>query len=275
MRFLFSTGSLHNYGLDHCMALAARTGFDGLEVVVDARWDTRQADYLVELTNRYSLPVVALHAPFDSAALPGWPADPLSRIAATVELAEAVDAQIVVHHLPPRWWIRRSPGRGSASSAPAPGEDAYRRWMLDGYRTIQAGTTVRLCVENLPAIRVLGRRLNPALWNTPAEIGRFSSITMDTTHLGTWGFDPLAYYEELADHIAHVHLSNFNGRQHRRPEEGRLALDRLLARMRARGYSGAVTLELRPDALEAGAPDATVAEHMATSLAFCLQCAAA
>ena len=275
MRFLFSTGSLHSYGLDHCWALAARTGFDGLEVVVDARWDTRQADYLAGLTDRYGLPVVALHAPFDSATLPGWPTDPLSRIAATVRLAEAVGAQVVVHHLPPRWWMRRPPGHGSEFSAPDRGEDAYRRWMLDGYRTIQSGTTVRLCVENLPAIRVLGRRLNPALWNTPAEISRFSSLTMDTTHLGTWGLDPVDYYEQLEDHIGHVHLSNFDGRQHRRPEEGRLPLDRLLARMCAGGYSGAVTLELRSDVLEVGAPDATVAGRMAASLAFCRQSAAA
>jgi sugar phosphate isomerase/epimerase len=276
MRFLFSTGSLRNHGHDAVAALAAGAGFDGLEVVVDARRESRQADDLARLTQRHGLPVGALHAPFDSVALPDWPTDPLSRLAATVKLAEAVGAPVVVHHLPPRRWFRPSSRPGAAFPAPPPGEDAYRNWMLDGYRTIQAGTAVRLCIENLPAFRVLGRRINPALWNTPAEIARFPCLTMDTTHLGTWGIDPVSYYEQLAGQIGHVHLSNFDGRrQHRRPEEGLLPLDRLLARMQAGGYSGAVTLELRPDALEADASDATVAGHMAASLAFCRQSAAA
>lgn len=273
MRFLFSTGSLYTYGLDRCFALAARAGFDGMEVVVDARWDTRQADYLADLIDRFRLPIVALHAPFDSFPLPGWPADPPARIAATVKQAESLGAAVVVHHLPLRWRIRRFTRRGIQLALPAPGEDDYRQWLLTGYRDLQAATSVLLCAENLPAVRLLGRRVNLALWNTPDEIARFPGLTMDTTHLGTWGLDPLDYYEALAVQIRHVHLSNFDGREHRRPEDGRLPLDRLLARLAARDYPGAVTLELHPDALEAGAPDARVAELMAASLAYCRACA--
>ena len=42
MRFLFSTGSLYRYGTARCFEFAARAGFDGVEVMVDDRWDTRQ-----------------------------------------------------------------------------------------------------------------------------------------------------------------------------------------------------------------------------------------
>jgi len=43
----------------------------------------------------------------------------------------------------------------------------------------------------------------------------------------------------------------------------------LLARLAADGYAGAVSLELSPDALNAGAADDEVAGLMAASLAYC------
>jgi hypothetical protein len=45
-----STGSLYTYGLDRVFGLAQKAGFDGIEVLVDGRWDTRQADYLDNVT---------------------------------------------------------------------------------------------------------------------------------------------------------------------------------------------------------------------------------
>jgi sugar phosphate isomerase/epimerase len=271
IRFLFSTGSLYTYGLDRCFALAARAGFDGMEVVVDQRWDTRQTAYLADLIQKSGLPIGAFHAPFDSFRLPGWPESTPARIEVTVRMAEALGAAVVVHHLPLRWRIARFERRGLRLSIPAPGKSTYRRWLesSDGYKTLQAATPVLLCIENLPAIRIMGRLFNPALWNTATELARFPALTMDTTHLGTWGLDPLRHYEALAPRIRHIHLSNFNGQEHRRPDDGHLQLDRLLANLAATGYDGAITLELHPDALDAGASDERIAELMAGSLAFC------
>src|SRR5207244_233076 len=76
--------------------------------------------------------------------------------------------------------------------------------------------------------------------------------TLDTTHVATWGVDLLETYEILAHCVAHVHLSNYDGRQHRLPQDGSLALGPLLAALRRRGYQGAIVVELQPDALEAG-----------------------
>jgi sugar phosphate isomerase/epimerase len=100
-------------------------------------------------------------------------------------------------------------------------------------------------------------------------MARFSSVTMDTTHLGTWGLEPVDVYPRLNGRVRHVHLSNFDGKEHRRPEAGRLKLDRLLARLAAEGYQGAVSLEMSPDALDAGQADERVVELMENSLNQC------
>jgi sugar phosphate isomerase/epimerase len=71
--------------------------------------------------------------------------------------------------------------------------------------------------------------------------------------------------------VRHIHLSNFDGREHRRPEDGELRLDLLLGQLAADGYRGAVSLELAPDALGAGAADERVLALLANSLGRCRQ----
>ncbi|MDX1689276.1 MAG: sugar phosphate isomerase/epimerase [Candidatus Promineifilaceae bacterium] len=273
MRFLFSTGSLWPYGIERCFALAAAAGYDGLEIMVDQRWDTRQAGYLRSLCERFGLPVDAVHSPFWP-SVPGWPAGHPGRIQASVQLAEAVGATVVVHHLPARVGHVTLLVGARMLRLPVPvwrRETAYRRWLEEAYEAVQAETEVRLCIENMPAYRRAGRRWNLYYWNEPEAMRRFPNVTMDTTHLGTWGLEPAEVYPRLNGRVGHVHLSNFDGREHRRPEVGELRLDRFLQRLAADGYGGAVSLELHPDALDAGEPDEAVIERMRTSLLHCRQ----
>jgi sugar phosphate isomerase/epimerase len=179
---------------------------------------------------------------------------------------------VVVHHPPLRlgWiWIQAGAWR---FPIPVPGwavHASYRRWLLEEYQEFQATTPVTLCLENMPVRRWLGRGWNINHWSRPAELVRFPALTLDTTHLGTWGLEPVEVYPQVQGRVRHVHLSNFDGREHRRPEDGRLRLDRFLARLAADGYRGAVSLELHPSVLEAGQPDERVATLLATSLAHC------
>jgi sugar phosphate isomerase/epimerase len=275
MRFLFSTGSLWSYSVERCFAFAAEAGYDGIELMVDGRWETRQADYLQSLTNRYHIPVLAVHSPF-MGYVPGWPNDQMGRIGESVRLAAGLGAVVVVHHLPIRMgylWVQAGP---RLFPLPVPGwnqERSYRYWLLNEYGAYHAQTQqetgVTLCIENMPALNKLGRRWSLHYWNRPEEMHRFPAITMDTTHLGTWGWQPVEVYPRFAGRVRHVHLSNFDGKEHRRPEDGHLRLDELLACMAAEGFAGTVSLELHPEALDAGRPDGQVVERMAGSLRYC------
>lgn len=273
MQFIFSTGSLWTYSIERCFDFAARSGFDGVEMMVDQRWDTRQPDYLRGLVERFGQPVVAVHSPF-SPTVPGWSDDydDPGRLEHSIALAEALGAPVVVHHLPERVGYLRVEAGGRRFVFPWPDRRPklrYRRWLLDEYPALAARTDVLLCIENMPARRLLGRRWNAHVWNTLGEIVRFPHLTLDTTHLGTWGIDPIDVYSRLKGYVRHVHLSNFDGREHRRPETGCLRLDALLARLAADNYDGAISLELHPDALDAGGDDARIVALLAASLALC------
>lgn len=266
-----STGSLYTYGLNRVFGLAAEAGFDGLELMVDQRWDTRHVSYLRELMSRHGLPILAVHSPF-TPSVPGWPDDEPGRIKQATQLAEGVRARVVVAHLPHRlgWYVLQSRSSGRRLSIPVPwlGQNGYRRWLVDGLDEFRASTEVTIAIENMPSKRFLGKRVNPWHWNDVESIGQFSQLTMDTTHLGTWGIDPVMAYEAWGDRVAHVHLSNFNGWEHRLLEDGHLPLDRLLKRLASDEYDGVITLEFNPGSMRAES-GRRVRENLAANLAFC------
>ena len=194
-----STGSLHSYGTARVFELAAQVGYDGIEILADHRWDTRQPAYLRRLSAETGLPIVAIHSPF-VVQVPDWPADQLGRLRRTVALAQEVGARTVVTHLPFRFyaimghWHAYRPRR-FVLPVPLPRREPYYHFLRNGPAELEAETGITIAVENMPLSRFLGLRVNAYWFNSPAELSRFPHLTLDTTHLGTWGLDPLAVYE--------------------------------------------------------------------------------
>jgi sugar phosphate isomerase/epimerase len=266
-----STGSLYTYGVARVFALAAQAGFDGVEVLIDERWDTRQANYLQRLAADYALPVCSLHNPFVP-YISGWPSDPVERLKTTVALAQELNVATIVVHLPLRIGFVMISGFKRRWVLPTPRSPyaKMRRWMMEELPSFEANNGVQLCIENMPARRILGWRLNSCWWNTPEEWLRFPHLTLDTTHLGTWGLDPLAVYRQVNGQVCHVHLSNFNGQEHRRLKDGHLPLVELLHALWADNYQGDIVVELQPNSLQAQ-DEAQVLAHLKDQVAFCRQ----
>lgn len=266
-----STGSLHTYGIARVARLAGAAGFDGLEIMVDARWDTRDAAYLSDVAGSAGLPILSLHAPF--VHVDGWSADEVDRLTRTVELARAVGAPTVVVHPPLRFhwlYLRYSPLVTVSVLTPVPRRGVqFRRWLLEELAAHQARTGVTIAVENMPRHRLVGPwRANLFDLNHLRDLRHFPALTFDTTHVGSWKIDLLDAYEVLAERVAHVHLSNYNGRQHRLLEDGRLPLGPFLEALRRRRFAGVIVVELEPDSLGAG-DVRVVEERLARARAFC------
>ena len=120
----------------------------------------------------------------------------------------------------------------------------------------------------MPVKGYLGRKVDIHWLNDLESWSRMPHLTLDTTHIGTWGYDLLAVYEQLKTRIIHVHLSNFNGKEHRRLEDGHLPLAELLRRLQRDGYAGAVSLEMGPEVLHAE-NEGQVQAHLQRMVAFC------
>ncbi|MBI4495233.1 MAG: sugar phosphate isomerase/epimerase [Chloroflexi bacterium] len=242
-----SSGSLYTYGLARFFELARAAEAEAVEVIVDYRWDTRQAEYLLRLRDEHGLPIVALHAPF--CPVRGMATDYLGCVRAAVRLAERVGAQVVVVH--PEWAEQRTLAA------------RLRRALAE----LQANTSVTLAVENMPYQRLVKHPRYPTC--TVERLAGFPSVALDTAHCGTADLDLLAAYRALAGRVRHVHLSDFrDGREHLLPGDGALPLAAFLGALAEDGYQGIITLELCPSAMHAG-KDAAVLARFRRALAFC------
>lgn len=266
-----STGSLHTYGVNRVFEVAREIGFDGIEILIDQRPDTFQPRYLNRLQQELGLRIVALHSPFFPAA--SWEGANLACVRRSVTLAQEVGAGVVVAHLPRRTsdvLVRFLWQRDHRIILPVPwgGDREWLAFVRDGLSDLEALTGVTIAVENMPARPIGPFRWNGYWLNTPQEMEAIDHITLDTTHVGTWGYHLLAVYEQLKDRVAHVHLSNFNGKEHRLLDDGCLPLAKLVERLAADGYEGIVTLETGPEPLRAEDEDQMRAS-LSRSLEFC------
>ena len=245
----FSTGSLYPFGLERVYGWAAEVGFDGVEVMMDERWDTHQDSYLLQLAGRHGVPILALHPPLYRGAWGLGPEETLVRVA---RLAARMDVPVVVAHPPP-------PGR------------PLERWKRGPLREARE-EGVAVAVENMPRSTAGGMfRIRRGSCYLPEHLLDVGDVTLDTSHAGASRVDVLRAHSVLAGQLRHVHLSDSNlevGRdEHRLPGKGRLPLKPLLAALAASGYPGAVSLELKPWPL--GAPDPeTILQRMRAARRF-------
>jgi sugar phosphate isomerase/epimerase len=268
---VLSTGSVYTYGTARAMALAARAGYDGVELMVDDRWDTRQATYLRRVVGE-AVPIVSVHSPFGD--VPGWPSQEIERVKLSAALAEAVGARTLNVHVPFRIQdaaITAGRRRWRLPILPVDANQrAFTRWLTDGGLTaFQTQTPVTIAVEHLPVRRFFGRRYSVHALNSWDALETFPSVCLDTTHCGTTGSGLLDVYRRLKHRIVHIHLSDYNGRhQHQPVERGHLPLGALLGELSANRYAGVVVVELTPGGLPMQ-DERKLETELRRNLAFC------
>jgi len=267
-----SHGALYEHQLLPFFNIAARCGFDGVEIIVGRSREMSDVSYMKYLANKYGVPVRVLHCPFSSWNNEYWPKSTPQKLIKTVEMAHALDAKVVVAH------------------TALAHETEYKKWLTDELPLFQSlNEPVKIGVENMPRRYVMfggiGRKIynfkklgfkfrrsltydiathtNKMNFLRPIEVddidnslnhieklNKFKYLTIDTTHLGTWGCEPADYLDMIAGEIVHVHLSNYKmGHEHRLPLDGHMDIEKFLKKLVARGYSHAITMETDPRSL--------------------------
>src|ERR671932_219081 len=163
---IFSTGSLYPFGLDRTYGWAAEAGYDGVEIMMDQRWDTHQDTYLNHLADKHGIPILALHTPLHRGA---WGLEPGEILVRSAKLAVRIGAPVVVAHPPP-------PGRPLMRWAGGPLKEARAQG-------------VSVAVENMPkkARRLFNIRRRSC--HRPEQLFDLGDVTLDTSHVGASKLD--------------------------------------------------------------------------------------
>jgi sugar phosphate isomerase/epimerase len=226
---LAATGPFFMFSLEETFELIGEAGFDGAELMIMQDKVSQDPLRLGALAARYGVPVPAVHGPFLVATWLVYGTDPKGKLERCVRFAETAKVSTVVIHPPYRW------------------QTQYADWLDEAIPRIREETGVTVAVENMFAVNVNGRSLRFFSGTTPSELGRWPYLVLDTSHLAVAGGDLLAAWDELADRVVHLHVSNNDGRgrdTHGLLERGVLPVPEFLQEVGAAGFAGAVTLEL-------------------------------
>jgi sugar phosphate isomerase/epimerase len=225
-----STASVFPDRTPDAFEIAARLGYDGVEVMVSTDAVSQDVEVLRRLADYHAVPVLALHAPCLLITQRVWGREPWGKLIRAKEVAEKLGARVVVLHPPFRW------------------QRDYARDFGPGLARMSEETDVVFAVENMYPLRAGGAEVaayapswNPAAMDTP-------HVTLDLSHTAASGSDALAMARELGDRLVHVHMADGTGvsnrDEHLVPGRGAQPCAPLLEKLAADGYPGMVVLEV-------------------------------
>lgn len=224
-----STASVYPESTASAFDLAARLGYDAVEVMVGIDEISQDVDIVAHLRDYHEIPVVAIHAPCLLITARVWGTEPWVKLERSAAAARTLGADVVVVHPPFRW------------------QRDYARGFVDGIARLEAQTGVVLAVENMYPWRTARRELQVYSpdWDPVGQ--EYAHATLDLSHTATAGVDPLLMADELGVRLKHVHLADGTGSakdEHLVPGRGNQPCAELLQTLTARGFGGHVVVEI-------------------------------
>ena len=225
-----STASAYPEGVAAAFSLAARLGYDGVEVMVWTDPLTREAGALRTLSVHHGVPVLSVHAPTLLVTQRVWGNDPWGKVDRSIELAGELGADTVVLHPPFRW------------------QREYARGFVEGVAVRERDSGIRLAVENMYPWRGPRSREVEAYLPTWDPVPQpYDHVTLDLSHTATAGSDALAMTRALGPRLTHLHLADGSGSardEHLVPGRGGQPCAEVLEELASRRFGGHVIVEV-------------------------------
>jgi sugar phosphate isomerase/epimerase len=225
-----STASVFPEPLSYAFEVAARLGYDGVELMPLTDTASQDVDTVRGLSDGYALPVLSVHAPCLLVTQRVWGVNPWRKLVKARRVAERLGASTVVVHPPFRW------------------QRDYARRFVDGLERLGDVTDVRFAVENMYPWTARKREIAAYLpdWDPRSE--DYPHVTLDLSHTSASGSDALEMAADLGDRLAHVHIADgtgIHGRdEHLVPGRGTQPCAELLQGLAAGGFTGTVVVEI-------------------------------
>lgn len=263
-----STASVYPQNTEAAFRYAAELGYDGVELMVWAEPASQSIATVRGYARKYSVPVLAVHAPCLLISQRVWGADPVAKLERSVRTAEALGADTVVVHPPFRW--QRRYAEGFAEQVRALEEDGGVAVAVENMFPMRAD---RVFKRRAGDIRRLERRGGPGLSLTafsptydPTDTG-FRHYTLDLSHTATAGTDALALAERMGPGLVHLHLADGRGAAHDEhliPGEGTQPCAQVCETLVRTGFAGHAVAEINTQEARTTAARAAMLEKTLT-----------
>jgi sugar phosphate isomerase/epimerase len=224
-----STASTYPESTASAFEIAARLGYDGVEVMVWTDPVSQDVEALRKLSEYHEMPILAIHAPCLLVTQRVWGSDPWGKLIRACDAAESLEAPTVVVHPPFRW------------------QRTYAREFVRGIARLRDETDVVFAVENMFPWRAREREIEAYApdWDPVDE--DYSHLTLDVSHAATSRTDALAMAQDMGNRLAHVHLADGSGSnrdEHLVPGRGSQPCVELLEYLAGTGFEQTVVIEV-------------------------------
>ncbi|MDN3263344.1 MULTISPECIES: sugar phosphate isomerase/epimerase family protein [Streptomyces] len=249
VRIALSTASVYPESTATAFEIAARLGYDGVEVMVWTDPVSQDIEALRRLSDYHGVPILAVHAPCLLITQRVWTTDPWTKLTRARAAAEKLGASTVVVHPPFRW------------------QRQYARGFVEGIWRMADETDVRFAVENMYPWRYRDREMLAYAPDWDVTNNDYRHFTIDLSHTATARTDALDMVDRMGDRLGHVHLADGRGSakdEHLVPGRGTQPCAELLARLVRTGFDGHVVIEVNTRRAMSGAErEADLAEALA------------
>jgi sugar phosphate isomerase/epimerase len=268
-RIGLSSASVYPESTVAAFEIAAKLGYDGVELMVWTDPISQDVNAIRELRDHYGIPVLAVHSPCLLITQRVWSADPWIKLDRSREAAEVLGAGTVVIHPPFRW------------------QRDYARAFGDGLRRMGELTEVRFAVENMFPLWVRGRPVSTYLptWDVAsvaapatatvatatdaeptdgywvsdaggprqalpvdaAELLDYDYFTLDLSHTSVSQSDAEQMLADMGEKMVHLHMGDGTGQsrdEHLVPGRGQQPCAAVLQALRDLDYDGNVIVEV-------------------------------
>jgi sugar phosphate isomerase/epimerase len=249
VKVALSTASVYPESTATAFEIAARLGYDGVEVMVWTDPVSQDVDALRRLSDYHRVPILAVHAPCLLITQRVWSTDPWTKLQRARSAAHRLGASTVVVHPPFRW------------------QRGYARDFVRGIWRMADETNVRFAVENMYPWRYRDREVLAYApdWDVTKE--DYRHFTVDLSHAATSRTEALEMAARMGDRLAHVHMADGNGSakdEHLVPGRGSQPCAELLESLAVGGYGGHVVIEVNTRrAMSAAEREEDLAEALA------------
>ncbi|WP_203568970.1 sugar phosphate isomerase/epimerase family protein [Aestuariimicrobium ganziense] len=229
-KVLLSTSSVYPESTASGFELAARLGYDGVELMVGIDPVAADVDYVEKLRDYHQVAVLGVHAPCLLVTQGTWGNDPWDKLQRSGEAARRLGADVVVVHPPFRW------------------QREYARGFIDGIARLNAEfDDVDFAVENMYPWRTPAGLFQAYLpgWD-PTELD-YEHLTLDLSHAATARANSRELAREWGTRLRHLHLTDGQGSmkdEHLMPGEGNQQAFELLEDLREADFNGHTVLEV-------------------------------
>jgi sugar phosphate isomerase/epimerase len=224
-----STSSTFPESTAAAFEMAARLGYDGVEVMVLSDPVSQDPVALQRLVDHYAIPITSIHAPCLLVSQAVWGTEPWGKLQRAQAAAELLGASTVVVHPPFRW------------------QRDYVRDFVSGIDAMANETDVKFAVENMFPWRAASREFAAYAPGWDIRDEDYRHATLDLSHTSVSGTDALEMADDLGDRLVHVHLADGSGSnrdEHLVPGQGSQPCGALLQRISNRGFDGQVVVEI-------------------------------